>query len=386
VNASFAGDSTFAASGTTSGALAVAKANPSCSVTPYSVTYDGSPHTATGSCTGVGGASLSGLDLSGTTHTNADDYTGDSWSFPATTNYNSAGATIEDKIAKAGSTTTVSCGSSYVYNATPQGCTASWKSTGADNEGASLTVNYSGRTPTVYSSTSAPTNAGDYTGQASFGGDTNHTSSGDSKDFSIAKANPSCSVTPYSVTYDGSPHTATGSCTGVGGVLDPLVGLNLSGTTHTNPGTYTDLWSFNDLNGNYEVASGQVTDRINYNLGTGFLPPLDPNDLGAVWNVGNAGKTYPIKWQLTDANGNYVTNAVSGTTIAVAHVTCPNSSVATTDPLDYTSATGGTALRYDSTANQYIYNWQTPSNKGWCYKMTVTLPSGQTMIAAFQMK
>src|SRR5258708_13444954 len=33
----------------------------------------------------------------------------------------------------------------------------------------------------------------------------------------INKANASCSVTGYTVTYNGSSHTATGACTGVGG-------------------------------------------------------------------------------------------------------------------------------------------------------------------------
>src|SRR5439155_15296533 len=47
------------------------KANASISVSGYHVTYDGNSHTATGSATGVKGESLSGLNLSGTTRTNA---------------------------------------------------------------------------------------------------------------------------------------------------------------------------------------------------------------------------------------------------------------------------------------------------------------------------
>ena len=43
-------------------------------VTPYSVTYDGNPHTATGMATGVNGGRLGGLDLSGTTNTSARHY------------------------------------------------------------------------------------------------------------------------------------------------------------------------------------------------------------------------------------------------------------------------------------------------------------------------
>src|SRR5262249_41583791 len=49
--------------------------------------------------------------------------------------------------------------------------------------------------------------------------------------------------------------------TGVGsdGVL---TGLDLSGTSHTQAGTYTDTWTFTDVTGNYNDASGTVTDQI----------------------------------------------------------------------------------------------------------------------------
>ena len=156
-------------------AIVLSKAAATIVVTPYSVTYDGNAHTATGSAVGVTGEALAPLNLAGTTHTNAGTYT-DTWTFTDVTgNYANATSTVSDKINQA---------------------TATIK------------------------------------------------------------------VTPYTVTYDGKPHTATGAVTGVGGVA--LTGLNLSGTTHTNASTYpSDSWTFTDPLGNYASTSGTVSDTIN---------------------------------------------------------------------------------------------------------------------------
>ena len=79
-------------------------------------------------------------------------------------------------------------------------------------------------------------------------------------------------VTRYNVIYTGTADSATGTATGVGGVnLASDLTIN---STHTNAGTYTDSWSFNEkllLNGsanpnynpNYTTQSGTVTDIIN---------------------------------------------------------------------------------------------------------------------------
>ncbi|GEM_PF-3087936 len=71
------------------------------------------------------------------------------------------------------------------------------------------------------------------------------------------------SVTPYSVTYDGHPHTATGAATGAGGV-NLSADLDLSHTIHTNAGVYSaDYWSFTDPNGVYtSTGPTTITDTI----------------------------------------------------------------------------------------------------------------------------
>src|SRR5205085_93398 len=59
----------------------IAKAAATINVLGYNVVSDSAPHSATGTATGVKGESLSGLNLSGTTHSAAGDYPNDPWTF-----------------------------------------------------------------------------------------------------------------------------------------------------------------------------------------------------------------------------------------------------------------------------------------------------------------
>ena len=236
------------------------KANASFTVTPYNVTYDGFAHTATVSTiTGVNGetgATVGTVDVSGTTHTNAGSYPGDPWSFTGTANYNNSNGTVDDNIDKANASFTVT-----PYNVTYDGFahTATVSTiTGVNGEtGATVgTVDVSGTTHT---------NAGSYPGDPwSFSGTANYNNSNGTVDDNIDKANASFTVTPYNVTYDGFAHTATVSTiTGVNGETGATVGtVDVSGTTHTNAGSYPgDPWSFTGT-ANYNNSNGTVDDNI----------------------------------------------------------------------------------------------------------------------------
>src|SRR5258705_10169858 len=107
----------------------------------------------------------------------------------------------------------------------------------------------------------------------------------------INKVDANCTVTPYSVPYNGAAHTATGQCTGVGGPSDVLSGLDLSHTTHTNAGTYaTDYWTFTDGTGNYNnIANTTISDTINKADATSPVTPYSVPYDGAAHTA-----TYPI--------------------------------------------------------------------------------------------
>lgn len=100
VTATVAGDENYAGATSAPYFFTINKANPTISITAYSATYDGTSHTAVGTATGVSGESLSGLDLTGTLHTNAGIYN-DTWIFTDISgNYIDASATVINTINK----------------------------------------------------------------------------------------------------------------------------------------------------------------------------------------------------------------------------------------------------------------------------------------------
>lgn len=113
----------------------------------------------------------------------------------------------------------------------------------------------------------------------------------------------------------------------------------------------------------------------------GFLAPVSNSP---TVNSGKTGRTYPIKWQLADSNGNPVSSLSSVASITSQTVPCSSFVSADTEAITATS-TGTSSLRYDSTANQFSYNWQAPAVAG-CYTLTLVLDSGQAVTANFSLR
>ena len=206
-----------------------------------------------------------------------------------------------------------------------------------------------------------------------------NTSSSTDGDVNLDKTKPSLNptVSPNPVLLNGAATASPNASDGLSG----LASASCPSVDTSTLGSHTVTCSATDKAGN--ATSKDATYAVVAKF-SGFLSPLNADP--TVINVGTAGRTYPIKYQLTDANGAFITNAVTGTTINVAKVACSNMSGDPTDLIDYAASTGGTALRYDSTANQYVYNWATPTTKNTCYRLTVTPPDGQARVALFQMK
>ncbi len=136
-----------------------------------------------------------------------------------------------------------------------------------------------GQYQATFSTSALSASGSPYAITAVYGGDAdNQGSPSNVVSETITKANAVIVITPYHATDDGNPHTATGTATGVE-TPNPanLSGLlNLSGTTHTDTGTYTDTWMFAG-NGNYNSASGTITDVITQPLTVTQIAAISPN-------------------------------------------------------------------------------------------------------------
>ena len=213
--------------------IVISKADATIVVSPYSATYTANPNIASGSVIGVDaeGAALGGtLSLTGTTHISAGDYPNDAWTFSGGTNYNDAGGTVHDSIAKANAVVAVN-GFSGVYDAVAHG--ASGSVTGVDAGGAALGTSLNlGAT-----FTHVPGGTAHWT----LSGGMNYTNQSGDVSTAITKAAPTLVVTGTTTIYDGSPHAASFAITGINGEnLTGLVTVNYNGSAvvPVNAGDY----------------------------------------------------------------------------------------------------------------------------------------------------
>ncbi len=145
----------------------------------------------------------------------------------------------------------------------------------------------------------------------------------------------------------------------------------------TTVGTHTITATATDKAGNIGYS-----DTIHYTVLawtlTGFYQPVD---MGIVYNTVKGGSTVPLKFNVFA--GEELTDVGVVQSLTYVQFTCGES--IPTDEIE-TTATGGTSLRYDVAGGQFIYNWKTPSQKGVCYRVTMTTDDGSPLIAFFKLK
>ena len=215
----------------------------------------------------------------------------------------------------------------------------------------------------------------------------NYNSDAGSVAIDITPIDATCVVTGYDVTLDYLTHTATGSCAGLGGV-DLSAGLDLSGTTHSSVGLYSDAWTFTSPSINYNNATGSVTDRIHYAasgtcLGSPGHQILQPINVDGT-SVFKQGSTVPAKFRVCDASGHPVGTA--GVVSEFRLIMVVNGGVENVnEPVE--STTPDTAFRWSPTDQQWIFNINTKSlAKGKTYVSRITLNDGSTIDIMFGLK
>jgi hypothetical protein len=357
------GLSNFAVS-SVAGSYEIEKADAICTITGWSGTYDGMPHGATGTCIGIGGVNLGGLDL-GSSFT---DYPGGTanWTFSGGTNYKDQSGSVNIVINKAPVTATAGSGTSTYdgFAKSPIACV--------------VNGDYTGDLTCANNPASVGPDAGTYaiSPVVSGTGLGNFEVASVNGSYTINKADAVCTVNGWTGYYDGVYHGATGSCTGVGGV-DLSAGLNL-GTTYKDVPGGTANWTFSGGT-NYKDQNGSVAIVINAWTLKGFYQPVDMNN---VYNVVKNGSTVPLKFEIF-AGSMELTDVAAVKSLTYALNTCSASAV--TDEIE-TTATGGTVLRYDATSGQFIFNWKTPNTAGKCYRVTMMTQDGSSLIAYFKLK
>jgi hypothetical protein len=189
-------------------------------------------------------------------------------------------------------------------------------------------------------------------------------------------------VTFTATVRPGAPATATptGSVDFVDTTLGtdlgtaPLVGgVATLNTSALAAGTHVIAARYGG-DGTFAFSLDRLAQTVLYHF-SGFLAPLNAN-----LAIG-AGRTVPIRFQLTGYNGAYITNLSAVASLQVAPVNADGSLGTPFNP----TGSGGTGLRYDSTANQFVFNWATKGLAAGSYAIVVTLADGTQQVKRLQL-
>lgn len=199
-----------------------------------------------------------------------------------------------------------------------------------------------------------------------------------SQSFKIDLSNPSATIDPsFGSSYYYGEVPAAPSCTAADAISGPagcvVTGYDTAVGDHVLSATATDN------------AGRTGTATLPYTVKAWTVSAFyQPVDMGGVWNTVKNGSTVPLKFEVF-AGTRELTDPAIVDKFVVSKISC-TSQIATEDAVEVTT-TGGTILRYDTTAGQFIQNWQTPKMPGTCYSVKVTTIDGSSSnVALFKLK
>jgi hypothetical protein len=398
-DATYADDANHNGSTATQVTFTIDKANSSTTINcPTNVTYNGSaqmPCTAT--ATGAGGLNASVTVVYGS-NTNAGTATADA-TYAGDANHNGSTATqVTFTIDKRTLTASITGNPTKVYDGnTTATLTAANFLIGNLVAGQSVTVTkttgtYNSKDVATANNVSTTLASGDFSAGAGTNLNNYNLPTGASgagqitpKALTITADNKSFLFGDPLATLTASFNAfATGE--GVGNLSGTLIFTLKDALNNTVPynastpaGTYTIVPSgVTSTNYNISFVNGTLT--IGAWTLMGFYQPVDMSNGPIIWNSIKGGSTVPLKFNIfANAVEKKAVTDIQG--FAVADVPCSTSGY--TSDVEFTT-TGGTSLRYDTTAAQFIQNWQTPKPAGRCYQVRMTALDGSHLDAYFK--
>ena len=162
--------------------------------------------------------------------------------------------------------------------------------------------------------------------------------------------------------------------------------------TFTGPGVHTDAFSTSvtatdtgtpPLSAGPTACGGNATQQITYNF-NGFFSPL----ANAATTKVKQGSTVPVKFKVTDCDGNIISTSNDTISVALQSANVPDGDVTVDDA--GASNDNGTSFRWDATGMQDIFNLKTGASLGYVvgntYIITATLDDGTTHNVSISIK
>jgi hypothetical protein len=133
-----------------------------------------------------------------------------------------------------------------------------------------------------------------------------------------------------------------------------------------------------------DVAGNVATRGSTYNVIYGFSGFSAPIQNLPNVNALRAGRSVPVKWQLRDASGVFISDLGTVASLTSSAAACDGPPV----PLagDNALPSGASALRFDISTQQFVFNWQTSISWTGCRVLQLILDDGTTHVARFSFR